>query len=97
MDLRYHEGGDDLSSTWTPVVGRITAKMEFIALDAEIAAGNTIRLTLISTGEDYLPASTSSIVTIQEGEGSTLQLDTFDHSNRLYWEPPICTHEVCPS
>ena len=41
-------------------------------------AGHTIRLTLLSTGEDYLPASTSSIVTIQEGEGSTLQLDTFD-------------------
>ena len=36
MDLRYHEGGDDLSSTWTPIVGTITAMMEFIALDAEI-------------------------------------------------------------
>lgn len=95
MDLRYHEGGDDLSSTWAPVVGTITAKMEFIALDAEISAGNTIRLTLLSTGEDYLPASTSSIVTIQEGAGSTLQLDTFDPSERRYWTPPVCTHEIC--
>ena len=96
MDLRYHEGGDELSSAWTPVVGTITAKMEFIALDAEIQAGNTIRVTLLSTGEDYLPASTSSIVTIQEGAGSTLQLDTFDPSGRLYWTPPVCTHEdVC--
>ena len=96
MDLRYHEGGEELSSTWAPVVGTITAKMEFIALDAEIPAGNTIRLTLLSTGEDYLPASTSSIVTIQEGAGSTLQLDTFDPSERLYWTPPVCTHEICP-
>ncbi len=96
MDLRYHEGGDELSSAWTPVVGRITAMMEFIALDAEISAGHTIRVSLLSTGEDYLPASTSSIVTIQEGAGSTLQLDTFDPSNRLYWVPPICTHEICP-
>ena len=95
MDLRYHEGGEELSSTWAPVVGTITAKMEFIALDAEIPAGNTIRVTLLSTGEDYLPASTSSIVTIQEGSGSTLQLDTFDSSNRIYWNPPVCTHDIC--
>ncbi len=95
MDLRYHEGGEVLSPAWTPIVETITAKMEFIALDAEIAAGNTIRVTLLSTGEDYLPASTSSIVTIQEGEGSTLQLDTFDNTSRTYWTPPVCTHEIC--
>jgi len=95
MDLRYHEGGDELSPSWTPVFGTITAMMEFIALDAELPALSTIRLSLYSTGEDYLPASTSSIVTIQEGEGSTLQLDTFDPSTRLYWEPPVCTHEIC--
>ena len=100
MDLRYHEGGEELSSTWTPVLGTITAMMEFIALDAEIAAGNTIRLTLLSTGEDYLPASTSSIVTIQDGEGSTLQLDTYENSdnpnvNRRYFTPPACTHDIC--
>ena len=47
-----------------------------------IPAGNTIRLTLLSTGEDYLPASTSSIVT-PEGARSTLQLDTFDLSIEL--------------
>ena len=69
--------------------------MEFIALDAEIIAGHTIRLSLLSTGEDYLPASTSSIVTIQEGAGSTLQLDTFDPDDRRYWTPPVCTHVIC--
>ena len=95
MDLRYHSGGEELSSTWTPIVGTITAKMEFLALDAEIAAGHTIRVSLLSTGEDYLPASTSSIVTIQEGEGSTLQLDTFEPDEKLYWIPPVCTHDVC--
>ena len=95
MDLRYHEGGEDLSSTWTPIVGTITAKMEFFALDAEIAEGHTIRLSLLSTGEDYLPASTSSIVTIAEGDGSTLQLDIFNPKDKLYWYPPVCTHDVC--
>mgnify|MGYP002858573684 FL=1 len=95
MDLRYHEGGDELSSTWTPVVGTITAMMEFIALDAEIESGHTLRVSLLSTGEDYLPASTSSIVTIQEGAGSTLQLDTFNPETRRYWTPPVCTHEIC--
>ena len=95
MDLRYHEGGEVLSSTWIPILETITANMEFIAMDAEVKAGNTLKLTLLSTGEDYLPASTSSIVTIIEGEGSTLQLDTFDPNEKRYWNPPICTHEVC--
>ena len=95
MDLRYHEGGEELSSAWIPVFDTITAHMEFIALDAEIIAGNTLRLTLLSTGEDYLPASTSSVVTIVEGEGSTLQLDTFNPNEKRYWIPPICTHSVC--
>lgn len=95
MDLRYHEGGDEVSSPWAAPIEPITARMEFFALDAEIAAGNTLRLSLLSTGEDYLPASTSSIVTIQEGDGSTLQLDTFAKSDKLYWTPPVCTHNVC--
>jgi len=95
MDLRYHAGGDDLSPTWTPVFDTINAKMEFMPLDAEITAGNTLKISLRSTGEDYLPASTSSIVTIIEGSDSTLQLDTFNPADKLYWEPPKCTHEVC--
>jgi hypothetical protein len=69
--------------------------MEFFVLDAEISAGHTLQLSLLSTGEDYLPASTSSIVTIHEGEGSTLQLHTFDPTDKLYWTPPVCTHERC--
>ncbi|MFL2981920.1 MAG: CocE/NonD family hydrolase [Candidatus Poseidoniaceae archaeon] len=95
MDLRYHEGGEELSSAWAPFVEPITAHMEFIALDAEIMAGHTIRLSLLSTGEDYLPASTSSIVNILETPGSTLQLDTFDPDDRRYWTPPVCTHVIC--
>ena len=69
--------------------------MEFFAMDAEVKAGNTLRLSFTSTGEDYLPASTSSIVFIQEGEGSTLQLDTFVPEDRRYFTPPVCTHERC--
>jgi hypothetical protein len=94
MDLRYYAGGDDIQ-TWTPLVETINAKMEFMPLDAELEAGNRLRLSLLSTGEDYLPASTSSVVFIQEGEGSTLQLDTFNPENRRYFTPPVCTHELC--
>ena len=97
MDLRYHQGGDELSPSWTPIFESITARMEFMPLDAELSAGNTLKLSLLSTGEDYLPASTSSVVTIIEGEGSTLQLDEFEPGDKLYWQPPICTHEVCTS
>ena len=98
MDLRYHAGGDDIQ-TWLPIFDTINAKMEFMPLDAVIAEGHTIRVSLLSTGEDYLPASTSSIVTIQEGDTSTLQLDVIDISAdtsvRRYFTPPECLHEVC--
>lgn len=94
MDLRYHAGGDEIQ-TWTPMVESINAKMEFFAMDVEVQAGNILRLTLRSTGEDYLPASTSSVVFIEEGASSTLQLDTFNPENRTYFTPPVCTHERC--
>ena len=96
MDMRYHAGGDQIQ-TWTPIFETINAKMEFMPLDAVLLEGHTIRLSLTSTGEDYLPASTSSLVTIQEGDSSTLQLDVIDESSesRRYFTPPVCLHEVC--
>jgi len=94
MDLRYHGGGDTIQ-TWLPLLETINAKMEFLPLDAEIPEGHSLRLSLASTGEDYLPASTSAIVTVQEGSTSTLQLDTFDPDERRYFTPPACTHERC--
>ena len=77
------------------MVESINAKMEFFAMDVEVQAGNVLRLTLRSTGEDYLPASTSSVVFVEEGASSTLQLDTFNPENRTYFTPPVCTHERC--
>ncbi len=94
MDLRYHEGGEQIQ-TWTPPLQSFTALMEFLPMDVEVMANHTIKLTLMSTGEDYLPASTSTIVTIMEGEGSTLQLDTYDIDDAFIFEVPGCTHEVC--
>ena len=96
MDLRYHAGGDEIQS-WTPVVQSINAKMEFFAMDVEVPEGHVLRLSLRSTGEDYLPASTSSVVFIEEGSASTLQLDTFNRNSdeRRYFIPPVCMHERC--
>ena len=54
-----------------------------------------IDLSLASTGEDYLPASTSSVVTIQEGAGSNLLLDLIDPSEKILFDPPKCTHTAC--
>ncbi len=93
MDLRYHAGGSQ-EQTWTPMVQEITAMMEFFPMDVEVQAGNTIRLTLTSTGEDYLPSAASSIVFV-ENAGSTLQLDAFDPETRQYYPVPECTHPVC--
>lgn len=96
MDLRYHAGGDEIQS-WTPLVQSINAKMEFFAMDVEVSEGHVLRLSLRSTGEDYLPASTSSVVFIEEGSSSTLQLDTFNRNadERRYFIPPVCMHERC--
>ena len=94
MDLRYHEGGTQ-EQTWIPVFQTINAKMEFFAMDAQIEAGNYLRLSLASTGEDYLPASTSSIVQISEGSSSNLILDTIQEVDKLLFDPPLCTHPYC--
>ena len=58
-----------------PIFDTINAKIEFFAMDVQIEAGHTIRLSLASTGEDYLPASTSSIVEVSEGSSSNLLID----------------------
>ncbi|MGB0727785.1 MAG: CocE/NonD family hydrolase [Candidatus Poseidoniaceae archaeon] len=94
MDLRYHAGGDEIQ-TWAAPLQTITALMEFMPLDADVSAGDTLRLTLSSTGMDYLPASTSSVVTVLEGDGSTLQLDLVDVDQRRLFDPPACLHERC--
>ncbi|MBK29559.1 MAG: hypothetical protein CMB49_02460 [Euryarchaeota archaeon] len=93
MDLRYHAGGND-EQAWTPVFEEITAMMEFFPMDVEVEAGHTIRLTLRSTGEDYLPSAASSLVTVVDS-GSTLQLDSFDNETRFYYDTPLCTSEIC--
>lgn len=94
MDLRYHEGGRQ-EQTWLPIFQTINAKMEFFAMDAQIEAGHYLRLSLASTGEDYLPASTSSIVQISEGSSSNLILDTIQEGDKLLFDPPLCTHPYC--
>ncbi len=93
MDLRYHAGGDD-EQTWTPVFEEITALMEFFPMDVEVPAGHTIKLTLRSTGEDYLPSAASTLVTVVDA-GSTLQLDTFDPDTREYYQTVMCTAQIC--
>ena len=93
MDLRYHAGGAD-EQTWTPVFEEITALMEFFPMDVEVAAGHTIKLTLRSTGEDYLPSAASTAVTVVN-TGSTLQLDTFDPATREYYDTVQCTSQIC--
>ena len=64
-------------------------------MDVQIETCHTIRLSLASTGEDYLLASTSSIVSIQEGDGSNLIIDIIDSDSKLLFDPPACTHSSC--
>ena len=94
MDLRYHAGGDQ-EQTWIPMFETINAKMEFFAMDVQIEAGHIIRLSLASTGEDYLPASTSSVVDISEGQYSNLLIDIIQPEDKILFNPPTCTHQYC--
>ena len=93
MDLRYHAGGSQVQ-TWTPVFEEITAVMEFFPMDVEVEAGHNIKLTLRSTGEDYLPSAASTLVTVVDA-GSTLQLDVFDPETRQYYDIVQCTAQIC--
>ena len=93
MDLRYHAGGSQVQ-TWTPVFEEITAVMEFFPMDVEVEAGHSIKLTLRSTGEDYLPSAASTLVTVVDS-GSTLQLDVFDPDTRQYYQIVKCTAQIC--
>ena len=93
MDLRYHAGGSQVQ-TWTPVFEEITAVMEFFPMDVEVEAGHSIKLTLRSTGEDYLPSAASTLVTVVDS-GSTLQIDVFDPETRQYYEIVQCTAQIC--
>ena len=92
MDLRYHEGGDDLSSTWTPVIGTITAMMEFIAMDAEVYAGHTIRLTLLSHWRRL--SACIDIINCNNSRRRRQYITIETHTIlliSLIWVPPVCT------
>ena len=63
-------------------------------MDVEVEAGHSIKLTLRSTGEDYLPSAASTLVTVVDA-GSTLQLDVFDPETRQYYQIVQCTAQIC--
>jgi hypothetical protein len=93
MDLRYHKGGNEYQ---TIVPGQtINAKMEFFAMDVLIPEGHKIRLSLRDIGEDYLPPSTEAAVDIDISGNSVLRLNEINVDNKIFFEPPVCTHEDC--
>jgi len=93
MDLRYHAGGTEyqvLSPGQT-----VNAKMEFFAMDVLIPEGHKIRLSLTDIGDDYLPPSNTAPVEIGINENSILRLHEINTDDKIFFEPPICTHEDC--
>ena len=93
MDLRFHAGGTDYHVV-TPGV-TINAKLEFLAMDVVIPAGHSLKLILRSTGDGYLPASTSAPVEIEPGASSVLRVDVVDPAAEHYFLPPQCRHPAC--
>ena len=93
MDLRYHAGGTEyqvLSPGQT-----VNAKMEFFAMDVLIPEGHKIRLSLTDIGDDYLPPSNTAPVEIGINENSILRLHEINTEDKIFFEPPVCTHEDC--
>ena len=93
MDLRYHEGGTEYQNVIPGVT--IRAKMEFFAMDVLIPEGHKIRLSLRDIGEDYLPPSTEAAVDIDISGNSVLRLHEINVDDKIFFEPPVCTHEDC--
>lgn len=86
MDLRYHDGGDEMQPT-TPGE-TVTAKMQFFALDVMIPQENTLELSLTVTGEDYMPPVINNPILVDTGEASTLTLPTIDRGPDAFFVPP---------
>nr|ABZ07557.1 putative X-Pro dipeptidyl-peptidase (S15 family) [uncultured marine microorganism HF4000_ANIW137J11] len=93
MDLRFYAGGTDYHVVEPGET--INAKMEFLAMDVVIPPGHTLKLSLRSTGEDYLPASTTAPVAIELGASSVLRVDVVNPAAEHYYLPPQCRHPAC--
>ncbi len=86
MDLRYHAGGDTMQPV-TP--GQpITAKMQFLAMDAVLPAGHGLELNLAPTGMDYMTPSVNTPVEIHATDDSVLTLDTVERTAEAFFLPP---------
>ena len=73
MDYRFHEGGRDGQEAlvaFSPVLG----KMEFMAMDIYLEAGESIIITMTQTGEDYVPSPASVGIYSLDWSGATLTL-----------------------
>ena len=85
--MNYHHMG---AST-----GTITAKMEFIALDADSQEEIQSESRLLSTGEDYFTSIYILGCNNTRRGWKYVTLDTYDPElNTL--DTPVCTHEICP-
>tara|TARA_B100001113_G_C21121244_1_gene627496 strand:+ start:2534 stop:4453 length:1920 start_codon:yes stop_codon:yes gene_type:complete len=90
MDLRYRDGGYD-AEVVVPFQ-TYTMLMEFNPLDVRLQAGDSIRIELTETGEDYLPSTCSAFgLSINLDDSSTLGLPLVDREiddERWFLSPP---------
>jgi hypothetical protein len=90
MDLRYRDGGYDAEAVFP--FQTYTMLMEFNPLDVRLQAGDSIRIELTESGEDYLPSTCAGVgLTVNMDESSTLGLPLIDRAvddNRWFLSPP---------
>jgi len=91
MDLRYRDGGYDAKPV-SPIGQTYTMLMEFNPLDVRLQAGDSIRIELTETGEDYLPSTCAALgLTVNLDESSTLGLPLVErpvNDDRWFLAPP---------
>ena len=86
MDVRYHDGGDEPRTVG--FLETVTMRMEFFGIDALLPAGHGLRLTLQTTGEDYLEPMVNLPLTVDVSDDSVLSLPIIQRGGGTVFQPP---------
>ncbi|HIG03832.1 MAG TPA: CocE/NonD family hydrolase [Candidatus Poseidoniales archaeon] len=92
MDLRFHAGGRD-GQVLLPGV-QVTALMEFFPMDVVVPAGHQIQLTILQTGEDYVPSpAAAGTISLDLSDSSVFTIPIIERSCEDLFQAPMHTYD----
>jgi len=86
MDIRYHDGSDEPQTVTSGQ--QLTMYMEFFGIDAVLPAGHGLKLTLTTSGEDYLPPAANFPITVDVSSSSVLSIPVIQRDGPMVFEVP---------